>query len=176
MGKNDRKTHYIALGGVLAALSLVLMLLSAVVPIAELVLPAMAGILLICAVCEMGEGWAFLIFVAVGLLSILLLPSKSTAIYYIFFLGHYPILKSFIERIKNKPLQWAAKLVLFNICAAASLYLVITFFGVPQNMFKYGGYPVLALILNAAFVIYDIALSGLVAVYVTRLKKILNKH
>ena len=169
-----KKTFFVALGGMVAALSMVLMFFSALTPVMKLVLPAMAGILLICAVCEMGEGWAFLIFAVVSLLS-LLLPTKAVAIFYIFFLGHYPILKSFIERIKYQPLKWAVKLVVFNICAAAALYLSITFFGFPNTALKYGYLPV-ALLLSVAFVVYDIALSGLVVLYGNRISKMIHRH
>lgn len=159
----------------LAALSVTLMFISALFPIAELVLPAIAGILLICAVYEMGEGWAFLIFAAVSILSLLISPSKSSAIYYIFFLGHYPILKSFIERIKNKVLKWVIKIAVFNICVAGALFVSIALFGLSGDMFKYG-YLVLAVLLNVTFVVYDIAISGFVGLYSTRIRKIMHKH
>lgn len=173
--ENKNKTYFVALGGMLAALSVTLMFISALIPIAELVLPAMAGILLICAVYEMGEGWAFLIFAAVSILSLLISPSKSSAIYYIFFLGHYPIVKSFIERIKNKVLKWAIKIVVFNICVAGALFVSIALLGLPSNMLKYG-YIALAVLLNVTFVIYDNAMSGIVVIYITRIRKIMHKH
>ena len=170
-----KKTYFVALGGMLAALSVTLMFFSALFPIANLVLPGMAGVLLICAVYEMGEGWAFIIFAAVGILSLLLPTSKESAIYYIFFLGHYPIVKSYIERLKAKPLKWAVKLITFNICVAAALIVSVKIFGFTDNMFKYG-YVFLALLLNVTFVVYDIALSGVVRLYSTRIRKIMRKY
>lgn len=169
-----KRTYYVALGGMLAALSAALMFFSALFPIAELVLPGLAGILLICAVCEMGEGWAFLIFAAVSILSFLLPTDKDAAVYYVFFLGHYPIIKSFIERIKNRVLRWIAKLAVFNVCVGLALYVTVLIFGFSGKALNYG-YPLLALLLNVTFVIYDFALSGLVRLYYGRIRKMIHR-
>lgn len=173
MTKKATGSYTIALGGALTALSVVLMFLSALIPVGKLGLPAVAGVLLICAVFELGEGLAFLIFAAVSLLS-LLLPDKLAAVYYIAFLGYYPILKSFLERIKNKPLNWAAKLVVFNLCAAVVYYITIHIFGLTFGILKYGIVPVW-LLLNAAFIVYDIAISGVARLYVARIGKLLHR-
>lgn len=169
-----KRAYVTALGGMIAALSLVLMFFAVLFPFAQLVLPGAAGILLISAVYEMGEGWAFLIYVAVGILSMLLPTSKDAALYYIFFLGHYPVLKSYLERIKNKYLKWLVKIVIFNVCVGAALLISIKIFGMPDDMFGYG-YIATALILNFAFVVYDIAVSRLIVLYCTRLHKIIRK-
>jgi hypothetical protein len=174
MNSGVKRTFAIALGGMLAALSIVLMFFAMLFPFAQLVLPAMAGILLVCAVFEMGEGWAFLIFVAVGILSLLLPSSKDAAIYYIFFFAHYPIIKSFLEKIKNKPLKWAAKLVIFNACVWAALFVSIKLMGIPGDVLKYG-YLVTAVLLNVTFIIYDIAVTRLILLYNYRIRKIIGR-
>ena len=93
--KQSSKT---ALGGILAALSLVLMFLFAIFPSATIAAPAVASILLIFAVLEMGKGWAFGIYVAVSLLAMLVVPTKEAAVLYVVFFGYYPILKALIEK------------------------------------------------------------------------------
>jgi hypothetical protein len=107
-------------------------------------------------------------------LSLLLPSSKDAAIYYIFFFGHYPIIKSFLEKIKNKPLKWAAKLVIFNACVWAALFVSIKLMGIPDDMLKYG-YIVTAVLLNVTFVVYDIAVSRLIMLYNYRLRKIIGR-
>lgn len=165
-------TYNIVLGGLIAALSILLMLLTALFPMANIILPAIAGILLICTVFEMGEGWSFLIYAVTGILSFLILPSKSPAVYYVLFLGHYPILKSIIERLNNKTLQWIIKIAVFNVCSLSSLFIVKSLFGFPGGILKYGLVPVIIL-LNAAFVVFDIALSGIVGIYGVRIRKLI---
>lgn len=173
--KHDDKAYYIALGGMVAALSLIFMFLSAVFPAADLVFPALAGVLLICTLYEMGTGWSFLIFAVVGILSLLMLPTKEVALYYIFFLGHYPIIKSYIERISNKPLKWVVKIAVVNVCAAAVLLVSVWLFDFSSEIFEYG-YALLALLLNAAFVVYDIALDRLAVLYRNRIQKIIRRR
>lgn len=174
-----KKTYAVALGGIIAALSVVIMFFAAIFPIADLVLPGIAGVLLIAAVYEIGEGWSFLIFAAVSLLSLLLPSDKNAAVYYIFFLGHYPIVKSYIERIKNKYAVWALKLLVFNICAAAAVFVIIKISGMPDNLLKYNFALVAtayAVLMNVTFVVYDIAVSRLAVLYSLKLRKFIGKH
>lgn len=179
MGNDMKKTYAVALGGIIAALSVVIMFFAAIFPIADLVLPGLAGVLLIASVYEIGEGWSFLIFAAVSLLSLLLPSDKNAAIYYIFFLGHYPIVKSYIERIKNRYAKWAVKFAVFNICSAAAVFVVIKISGMPDNLLKYNFALVAAAyaaIMNVTFIVYDIAVSRLTILYNRKLRKIIGRH
>lgn len=171
----NKQARGAALGGMLAALSLVLLLLTGVFPFAELVLPAIAGVLLVVAVLELDVRWAWGIFAAVCILGLLLCPNKDAAIYYLFFFGHYPLLKNHIEHLHSKVLQWIVKLPLFNACAILAYLLIAKLFGVPDDVGRYG-YPLLLALMNAAFVLYDIALSRLIATYVFRLRRMFRRR
>lgn len=174
MTRKNSKTYNIVLGGIIAALSVVLMLITMLIQIGELVLPAVAGILLICTVFEMGEKWSFLIYIVVSLLSILILPDKSPAVYYILFLGHYPIIKSYLERIKNKPLKIAVKFIIFNICGIAAALIVKFLFSI--NTFEgMIWYVVYAVLLNLTFFIYDIALNKMIMLYQFKWRKYIHR-
>lgn len=88
------------------------------------------------------------------------------------FFGYYPVLKSFLERISNKVLSWISKFAVFNVAVVACFFLAVNFLQLPEDSFTvFGIYlPWVFLILgNAVFLIYDIALSGLVATYVEKL-------
>lgn len=174
MNNKNSRTYNIVLGGIIAAMSIVIMLLTILLPIAELVFPALAGILLVCTVFEIGEKWSYIIFAAVGILSFVLLPDKSPAIYYILFLGHYPITKSYIERIKNKPLKWVVKIVIFNLLAAVTA-LLIKFVLKIDTFSQMYMYLLMAAALNAAFIIYDIALNKMVLMYRLKWRKFIHK-
>ena len=93
-------------GGMMAALSIVVMMLTGVVPMAEFALPAIAGLFLVPIVVEIGWGAAWLTYGAVSILSILIAPNKECALYYILFLGCYPLIKSLLETRKNRVLEW----------------------------------------------------------------------
>ena len=59
-----KQTVRVAFCGIVTALSVVIMLLSAVIPIATYALPALAGMLGIMLVIEVGIGWALPAYVA----------------------------------------------------------------------------------------------------------------
>ena len=166
------KSGKIALGGLLTALGVVLMFLTGLIPIGTYALPAIAGVLLIVAVIEIGAKWAWMIYAAVAVLSLLFAADKEAALLFVLFFGYYPVLKSFLERISNKVLSWISKFAVFNVAVVACFFLAVNFLQLPEDSFtEFGIYlPWVFLILgNAVFLIYDIALSGLVATYVEKL-------
>ena len=166
------KSGKIALGGLLTALGVVLMFLTGLIPIGTYALPAIAGVLLIVAVIEIGAKWAWMIYAAVAVLSLLFAADKEAALLFVLFFGYYPVLKSFLERISNKVLSWISKFAVFNVAVVACFFLAVNFLQLPEDSFTVVGFylPWVFLILgNAVFLIYDIALSGLVATYVEKL-------
>ena len=166
------KSGKIALGGLLTALGVVLMFLTGLIPIGTYALPAIAGVLLIVAVIEIGAKWAWMIYAAVAVLSLLFAADKEAALLFVLFFGYYPVLKSFLERIPNKIFSWISKFAVFNVAVVACFFLAVNFLQLPEDSFTvFGIYlPWVFLILgNAVFLIYDIALSGLVATYVEKL-------
>lgn len=159
----------------IVALSVAFMFMTALFPFADFVFPALAGILLICPVFEIGEKQSFVIFAAAGVLSLILPIDKSSVIYYILFLGHYPIVKSYIERIKRIPLKWAVKIVFFNICAVLALIISVYVLKFNIGNLKYG-LIITVLIFNIAFILYDIALTNIVYVYKAKISKMIKRH
>lgn len=177
-----KKSYKIALGGIVSSLSLVVMLLAAVIPGLEYAIPAMAGMLLMIIVIEINVRWAFLSYAAVALLTFFIVPNKESGLLYITFMGYYPILKSVFEtKIKQKAVQWAAKLVLFNI-ALVVYYKLLTYLvsdpEIMESFHDYGKYSlyILAALANVVFVIYDIALTNLVTAYIKWFRRKFIKH
>ena len=98
-----KSTFKIALGGVMAAFCIVLMLLTAIVPIGSFALPCIAGLILLMVSYEVGISWAILIYAAVAIMSLLFVADKEAALLFTMFLGYYPILKEFLDKkIRNK--------------------------------------------------------------------------
>jgi len=162
------KSRKIAFGGIIAALSLVLMLLTGVLPVGTYALPCFAGILLTAIVIEFGTPWALGVYAGVSVLSFLLVSDKEAALYYTMILGIYPVLKSLFERIKIRWLCFIVKLIFFNAVAVASFYISIYVLSVPVESFSLFGVnmPLLFLVLgNVVFILYDICVTRLVAAY-----------
>lgn len=154
----------------IAALSIVCMMLTGLLPMAEFALPALAGVLLIMLVVEISPKWAFLVYIAVAILSLLLAPSKDSAVFFTAFLGWYPIAKSKLENIRKPVLEWIWKVLLFNVSIGAGLAAAIYLFRLSDyvEMLQDSAWILIAgwLFLNVVFVIYDIALTRLITAYV----------
>ena len=163
-----------ALGGIIAALSVTMMLLTTVIPVLSYALPAIAGVLLILIVIEVDKKWAFGVYAAVSLLSLLILPDKEAAMMYVFFFGHYPIMKAILEGKCKGFVLWLFKFLLFNVSVVAAYLIIIYVFQLPfEEMEEYGQWAVYGLLGlgNIVFIVYDIALSRLVMLYELKLRR-----
>ena len=167
-------SYRVALGGIVSALCLVTMFLAGVMPALYLLLPGIAGILLMIIAVEVSKGWAFLTYIAVGLLSLFITFDKEAALIFIMFFGHYPILRFYIQKIPLKAVRLAVKLILFNVCIMAYFYVTVYILGIKEmleefdDIGKYGGYIMLG-ISDLVFLFYDFDLDFMYALYCKRL-------
>lgn len=166
--KNLNKSSKTALGGIIAAVSVVLMFLTSVIPTLTYAIPAAAGLLLLIMVIEIDKKWATVVYVAVSILSALLIADKEAATMYIAFFGYYPIIKQPIEKHLNKYLCWVVKMLIFNASVILSYLLLIYVFNLTLDdlgEFTKIGLALIYLAFNVVFVIYDIALTRLITAY-----------
>ena len=176
MGRQQdrRRASRVALVGMVTALSLAFLYLSAISPTVRLGLVAVAGVFPAGAVISAGLGAGFFCYAATGILGLLLLPGKGSAVLYLLFLGLWPMLKSLFERLSSRILEWVCKLAAFNAILAVLRFalgeLLLPFLppllGQDWLLF-FGG--------SVAFVIYDVGFSKLIALYVARVDRVLRK-
>ena len=83
----------VALGGIITAICTTLMFLTGLSPIGTYALPAFAGVTLMVIVIELNPRWAWMVYIAVSVLSALLAADKEAVVLFIIFFGYYPILK-----------------------------------------------------------------------------------
>ncbi|HIU30778.1 MAG TPA: hypothetical protein IAB66_01255 [Candidatus Caccousia avistercoris] len=162
----------IAFGGVLAALCTVLVSATGLFPTLTYAIPALAGVLLVAAVIEIGKKEAFACYAVTAVLSLLLGTDKEAALLFVLLFGYYPTLKSLLDPIRSRPVQWGLKLLVAN--AAMVLFYVLTVYvlGVPQESLSLLGVPLPLVILvlgNLVFLLYDRAISGIAVLYVQRI-------
>lgn len=164
-------SYKVALGGVLAAVALLIMFTTGLAPFLTYVAPMFAGMLAIMMMVEVSYGWATLTYVAVAILCILITPDREAAFLYIFFFGYYPIVKGLIEKIKNGVLRWFLKFAVFNISTVTCYFLIINLFGMKDvfdslnSMGKYG-LLIFWIAANFTFLIYDNFLNSVAIMYV----------
>lgn len=175
-----KSTFKVALCGVIAALSLALMMISALIPIGTYAIPCAAGAIIAAIVIECGSRWAVGVYAVVALLSVLLAGDKEAVIYYIALFGYYPILKGVIEgKIKNRLLQYILKFALFNAAAIGSFFVAMFLLAIPAEEFEiFGVYLPWAFLAvgNVFFVLYDYAVTVLIMQYVRVLRGKLFKR
>ena len=178
MNKRKALSFKVALGGVVAALSLLFMILAGVTSTLVYAIPMITGALLMMLVVEFGHGFATLIYVAVSVLSLLLLGNKEAAIMYVAFFGYYPIIKSILEKHIRSFVCWIVKYLIFNVAIVSSYFIttriVMISFEDIEALGKFA-LPLLLLAGNVLFVIYDIMLTRLVSVYLYRWRKSIKR-
>ncbi len=123
-----RKSYDIALGGILAALAVVIMALGTMIPVATFVCPMLCMVLLrvVCKKCGSRIGWAW--FGAVSVLSLLLSPDKEAAAVFAA-LGCYPIIK---PKMDSLPIKWLWKGIYFNAVILVLYWALLHIFGMAQ--------------------------------------------
>ena len=145
-----------ALGGVMAALAVVIMCLGGMIPLATFVCPVLCMLLLqfVFRLCGRRIGWAW--YAAVAILSMLMGPDKEGAAFFVF-IGYYPLVKPKLDKL---PLAWLWKLLLFNIAILIMYWILINLLGMAAlaSEFKEMGMVLLLITLvlgNVTFILLD---------------------
>ena len=115
----------IALGGVLAALAVVIMSMGTLIPVATYVCPMLCALILqlVMKTCGRKTAWAW--YGTVSILSLLMAPDKEAAAVFLA-LGYYPILKPKLDSLKGK---WIWKLLFFNAVTILTYWLLMHLLG-----------------------------------------------
>lgn len=169
-----RQSTRVALCGIISSVSVVLMFMTGLVPFLTYTLPAVSGALLAIIVIEINKKWATGAYIAISLLSLLIVADKEAAMFFVAFFGYYPIIKEVIENKLPKVLEWIVKLLLFNVAAVVAYAVIIYVFGIPfDEMEEYGKYSILLLLAmgNVIFILYDYCVTSLITLYYQRWQK-----
>ena len=167
----------VALCGVLAALSASCMLMT-FIPAGEYALPALAGMLLVPAVIELGVGAGWMSFAAAALVTLILPVSVEPKLLFVLFFGYYPVLKATAESRFPRLVELAIKLASFNAAMIASYSLLVFIFNFDMSVFEIAGISLPWLILligNAVFLVYDFALTRVITGYMAAIHPAVRK-
>ena len=142
----------IAVCSMMAALSVVIMILGGVLGLGMYASPMIAGFCIMYIGREHGAKYQWLVWAAVSLLSFILVPNAEENLMYLCFFGLYPILWPGFEKLSPK-LRWVCKLLYFNLMIIAVEALVMLVL-VPETM---GAVMLITLLLmgNVIFLCYD---------------------
>jgi len=141
----------------MTAVCVVLMLLGGILEIGIYAAPMFAGLCLV----PIGERWGrrtqLMVYLAVALLSFLLVPSLEENLIFAALLGWYPILRPSLQKLPRL-LRLSVKLLLFNAVIIAVEALLLTLI-TPEPV---GGWMLVLLLVlgNFAFLAYDFLLPA----------------
>ena len=161
------KSRYIAESGLLVALTLVILYATSVIPISTLSILTVASCLIPISIIRTSIKNTILVYAASSVLSFFLFPT-NIALYYTLFFGVYGIIKYFIEKAKNIPLEIFLKLISFNILLGIIYFITKSFLVVISP-----DLPLWILWLGAqiVFLVYDYALTLAISYFLRRFNK-----
>ncbi len=154
------EARVIALGGVLAAVAVVIMSMGGMIPIATYVIPMLCMLLqqFVLGSCGRRIAWGW--YGAVAILGLLMCPDKEAAAVFAA-LGYYPLVKPWLDRKKAK---WLWKVLFFNAVILLLYWLLLNLFGLQQVMQDMEGMgtamtAVLLVMGNVTFFLLDVLLG-----------------
>lgn len=170
MKQNSRA---VALCGLTAALSLVLMALGSVLGVMTYACPILVGILLLCVREELGSRWALTLWAAIGLLAIMLVPEVEMTAMFIGVFGWYPAVQPVFNRLPRL-LRPVVKLGALNVGAVLMYAILMRVAGLQDMPNTAWAWMLLLVTGNLVFLLYDLALTRLRVTMVPRLHKIFS--
>lgn len=139
-------------------------------------IPAFAGFLMVVMIVETSPKWAVTTYFVVSALCLVITPNYEASMLFILFMGYYPILKFYLDQLNNKVFSWSVKYIVFNLAAAVfflAFQYVFTSVDLLEGMDMFGRFalPVLWIMGNVFFWLYDKVLGQLVDLYVNWFRK-----
>lgn len=167
----------IALSGLLAAVTLVLLYLASIIPSGWAGVTAVAGLAVAIAVSAAGFYCGAMTYVVSALLSLLLIPAKQVALLFVCLFGLYPLLKQPIERVRLRVAEYLLKLVFFNVVLVIVYHAFFAlFFSAVTWEHQIPLLLVVAVVGSVIFLLYDFAFSKVMSMLQARLVPQLRKR
>ncbi len=166
--RRRKQTKILTVCAMLSALGVILLGIGSLIETLDLTTAALASVLCIYAVIEIGGAYPWMIWAVTSLLGLILLPQKSPAVFYLF-IGSYPMLKELLEKLP-RAVCWILKLAVLHVMLVL-VWLVIRIFFPADAQIDFGWMMLGVYMLGVAtFLIYDLALTRLITLYLRRLR------
>ena len=169
------QTKKITLSALMVALGTVFMVIGAVFEVLDLTVCAMASLLVLFIFLEIGSYYPWLVWICTSLATALLYPASIIWAEYALVFGIYPLIKSYIEKLP----KWSwfiVKLayinaVIWGLFAICEILLGLPFFDAEGT----GMVVLLYVLMNVAFIAYDLFITVMVRFYYDRLRQRFKK-
>ena len=177
------KARDIALGGILVALTTIVLYATSILPISTLAILTIASALIPVCIIRSNIQTSIFVYISSSLIAFFLVPINISFLYFIFF-GIYGIVKFFIERIRKEKLEILFKIVFFNIAFIIGFIIMQNVLGIiiiaglevlMSRFFDTSGRTIASIILwivaQPIFLIYDYAMTMIITFYMERIHK-----
>ena len=165
------QTKRLAFCSMMAAVSVILMILGSILELGMYAAPMLAGLCILPVGRQFGRKYQAMVWLTVSALSFILVRSIEQNLMYFAVFGAYPMIRPQLERM-GKWLSLAVKLALFNVVVISLEALIMLVF-VPEVMGT--GMTVLLLLLgNATFLLYDWAMPKYEILLNRRMEKLIG--
>lgn len=163
-----RPAKKITLSAMAVALGVVFLVVGSAWQTLDLSLAALASLLVVFVYIEIGSPFTWLVWLATTLAAFMFFPGSIVWLEYFAVFGIYPILKAYIERLP-RVLWLVVKLAYINAMLVAMIFAVRIILGMP---FFAGDLWIvnaaLYLVMNVAFVAYDLFLTVIIRLYMSK--------
>lgn len=164
------QTKKITISAMMVALGTAFMLLGAVIEVFDLSVCAIASMLVVFVYIEIGSYYPWLVWICTSIATALIYPASLMWVEYLLVFGIYPLMKAYIERLP----RWTwliVKLayinaVIWGLFFISERLLGIPFFGEETKLLIIITY----VLMNVAFVAYDIFIVIMLRVYYEKLR------
>ena len=179
------KTRSLTLSALFSALAIIIIYLASLWPTGQIGLTAVAALLVAAAIIESGIVAGISVYIVSSVISFLIVTDRIAPLLFIFFFGHYPVVKCIIEKRSNLVFQIFAKFVVFNL----SLTIFLIVFGMLVK-WLFGNYSagmlqlvqsfdfsivLIYIVGNIIFYLYDYGFTKLILFYKERISNVINK-
>ena len=161
------KTKRTATSALLCALATVITHIGSLLGKIDIATAVVASLCVAVGLAEYGYKNAVCIYLATGLISGLLLPSKTPAVLFTVFFGYYPILKMYFEYTFDIVRAYVLKFAVLDFSIALLVIITVVFF---VNL-SFWIIAALFVASNLVFPLFDIALSSAMEIYYQKIKK-----
>lgn len=132
-----KRTKIVSECGMLAALSIIVLLLGALFEPLDLTMAFLAGFAVLAVRLRWGRKSSLMLYSATSVLAFLVLHNKLPVVLYIFYGGLFPIVKVDSERIPSKALQWLVKISFACVAYTALIFVSKQLLGIKGMDFTY---------------------------------------
>lgn len=158
--------YSLSLAACFAAVGAVLVIIGGFFEVLDLTVAAAASLTVLAAREELDGKYPFLVYAVASAASLIFMPLRNATLYFVLFLGYYPLIKPKLDSVrkKSKLLSRVLKFALFNICVAVLVLLSKLFIETDEIYTPF--MLISTLVLAEAFMFcYDLFLNAAVFIY-----------